>query len=82
MYILCEKSPCMKKTPLVYEMDTRSICPVCGEQIESNIFDSATDSVMNVMSVNGHCVSTNPNFLMTKKSHILTIRALMKGATT
>lgn len=61
MYILCKTPPSTKKTPLVYETDSRGICPVCGEAVKINAFDLAVEKII---YTTGHVVSNNPNYLM------------------
>lgn len=65
MYVLCKESPCTKKTLLIYEMDTRGICPVCGEAVKTSMFDLA---MKKIVYVDGHIVSKNPDLLMSEKN--------------
>ena len=78
MYVLCNESPSAKKTPLVYEMDRRGICPVCGEAIKTSMFDL---TMKKIVWTTGHVISKNPDSLMFEKKLIMTDRTL-KGATT
>lgn len=64
MYILCNESPSTKKTPLVYEMDRRGICPVCGEAVKTSMFDLTMKRAVYTF---GHVISKNPDLLMSEK---------------
>lgn len=78
MYILCKESPCTKKTPHVYEMDTRGVCPVCGKAVKTSMFDL---TMKKIAHANRHAVSKNPDLLLVEKDLILSAR-ILKGATT
>lgn len=64
MYILCEKPPSSKKTPLVYEMDRHDICPVCGEAVKTSTFYTVTKNVGYAIN---HIISSNPDWLILEK---------------
>lgn len=66
MYILCKMSPSAKKTPHIYEMDTRSICPVCGEAVKTT-GDPLSSS-------RGHIASDDVDILMEQKKRKLKYR--------
>lgn len=65
MYVLCKMSPSAKKTPLVYEMDRRGVCPVCGEVVKTSMFDLTMKRAVYTF---GHVVSKNPDLLMPEKN--------------
>lgn len=65
MYVLCKTPPSAKRVPLVYEMDRRGICPVCGEAVKTSMFDLA---MKKIVYTTGHVVSNDPDSLMSEKS--------------
>lgn len=85
MYVLCKKPPSAKKTPIIYEIDRRGICPVCGASVTIGVFDLA---MKRIVFTPGHVVSNDPYDLLPRKRLILSDRAFYralqtsKGATT
>lgn len=64
MYILCKTPPSAKHVPLVYEMDTHDICPVCGERVMTSLFELA----MRKITYPGmHAVSNDPDSLRAER---------------
>ena len=69
MYVLCKSSPSAKKTPHIYEMNSCSICPVCGEYVKTSFNPPELGAASR-----GHIASDNLDVLMKYKKRKLEYR--------